>query len=79
MPGLIRNKTGKVLSTTLAPRSKRVSGGHTVNADWRGVYSNPPTAVEYLVSLVVVVVVSVVVVLVVIVQVLRLQLVAHLR
>lgn len=46
MPNWIRNRSGKSLATTLAPRSRRSSAGQ-VNALWKGV--NKPSTIEYLV------------------------------
>ena len=49
MPGPISNRTGKVLSTTLAPRSRRSSSGN-IQSLWVGrVPLIPPPTLEYLV------------------------------
>ena len=43
-----RNRLGKAVGTTLAPRSNRTSGGKTVQANWKG-GGISPSIVDYLV------------------------------
>ena len=37
MPNFNRNRLGKIVGTTIAPRSKRTSGGKSVHSNWIGV------------------------------------------